>query len=197
MSIEPLTTVTKGEQCRWRILNAARKLFYQKGFFATSINDIAAEAGVLKGNLSYYFPSKSELLESITSARTQEIRTQLEQWSNQGDSLYQSLERFVRMYEDSATDIANYGCDIATLTEELGKGEGQWQDQPRQTLDLLQNWLTLQFATVLPKKEAEDRAEHLFSMVQGAAVLSHAYRSPQVLLRRGKMIRVWLKTVCK
>lgn len=196
MQIKKTTVATKGEQCRCRILDAARKLFYQKGFFATSINDVATEAGVLKGNLCYYFPSKSELLEGATSARIQEIRVQLEEWSKRGDSLYQSLERFLRMYEDSATDIANYGCDIGSLTEELGKGEGQWQDQPRQIVDLLQSWLTHRFASILPRKEAEDHAEHLLSMVQGAAVLTHAYRSPEVLVRRGKMIRAWLKEVC-
>lgn len=186
----------KGEQCRCRILEAARKLFYQKGFFATSINDVAEEAGVLKGNLSYYFPSKSELLEGATSARTQEIRNQLNAWSSLSDSLYQSLERFINMYECSAVDIANYGCAIGTLTDELGKGEGELQNQPRQIFDLLQTWLVSRFATILPHQEAQDHAEHLFSMIQGAAVLTHAYRNPDVLLRQGKMIRVWLKAVC-
>lgn len=186
----------KGEKCRCRILDAARKLFYQKGFFATSISDVAEEAGVLKGNLSYYFPSKSELLEGTTSARTLQIREQLEEWSRSSDNLYQSLDRFLRMYEDSAIDIANYGCDIGTLTDELGKGKGQLQDQPRQIFDLLQSWLTARFATLLNGKDARDHAEHFFSMVQGAAVLAHAYRSPELLLRRGKMIRTWLKEVC-
>lgn len=197
LSITSTLPITKGEQSRCRILEAARKLFYQKGFFATSINDVAEEAGVLKGNLSYYFPSKSELLESTTAVRTREIREQMDAWTNSSNSLYESLECFLLMYENSADEIANYGCDIGTLTDELGKGEGELQDQPRQMFDLVQAWLTTRFATRFANKVAKEYAEHLFTMVQGAAVLTHAYRDPDILLRRGKMIRVWLKEICQ
>ena len=186
----------KGEQCRCRILNAARKLFYEKGFFATSISDVASEAGVLKGNLSYYFPSKSELLEGTTAARTEEIRAQLEEWSN-CRTLYASLDCFIAMYVNSAGEIAQFGCDIGTLTDELGKGQGQLQERPRQIVHLLQDWLINRFLTRFPAKKAKAYAEALFSMMQGAAVLTHANREPELLQRQASITRQWLKGLCK
>jgi AcrR family transcriptional regulator len=44
---------------------AARKLFGARGFEATSIDDIAAKAGVAKGAIYHHFSSKEEIFERI------------------------------------------------------------------------------------------------------------------------------------
>lgn len=44
-----------------RILDAARELFNSKGYAATSLHEIAASIGISQGNLTYHFPSKSDL----------------------------------------------------------------------------------------------------------------------------------------
>lgn len=189
-------TITKGDQCRCRILDAARKLFYQKGFSATSINDVAEAAGVGKGNLSYYYPSKSELLEGATAAREAEVRTMISTWSKLEGSLYEVMEQVLDSFEAAADDIAVYGCDIGTMINELGKGDGELQHQPRQIFELLQSWLTERFAGSFPKAVAREHAEHLLAMTQGAAVLAHAYRDPKLIQRQCKIIRAWLRQLC-
>ncbi len=50
-----------------KILNAALRLFAQKGYHRTSIGDIAASAGVAKGLIYNYFKSKEDLLLEIIS----------------------------------------------------------------------------------------------------------------------------------
>src|SRR5262245_27218757 len=44
------------------VLEAAGRLFRQKGFAATTVREIAAAAGILPGSLHYRFASKEELL---------------------------------------------------------------------------------------------------------------------------------------
>jgi AcrR family transcriptional regulator len=44
------------------ILEAAVDTFHAKGFAATSVDDIATAAGILKGSLYYYMDSKEDLL---------------------------------------------------------------------------------------------------------------------------------------
>lgn len=44
-----------------RILDAARALFNLRGYAATSLTEIAASIGISQGNLTYHFPSKSDL----------------------------------------------------------------------------------------------------------------------------------------
>ena len=43
---------------RQEILDAARTVFARKGFADGIVDDIAAEAGVAKGTIYLYFPSK-------------------------------------------------------------------------------------------------------------------------------------------
>lgn len=47
------------------ILDAADKLFFSKGYNATTISDIAQKIGVAQGMLYYYFKSKEEVLERL------------------------------------------------------------------------------------------------------------------------------------
>lgn len=51
----------KGERTREVILEAAMKLFREKGYEATTMRAVAKEAGVSVGNAYYYFKSKEHL----------------------------------------------------------------------------------------------------------------------------------------
>jgi AcrR family transcriptional regulator len=51
---------------RERIIGAAWKLFREKGFAETTINDIINEAGISKGTFYYYFRSKDDLLDTLS-----------------------------------------------------------------------------------------------------------------------------------
>lgn len=47
------------------LLDAALSLFVEKGFAATRADEVARRAGVSKGTLYLYFPSKEELLKAV------------------------------------------------------------------------------------------------------------------------------------
>lgn len=49
------------------LLDAALDLFVERGFKATRSEDVAARAGVSKGTLYLYYPSKEELLKAVIS----------------------------------------------------------------------------------------------------------------------------------
>ena len=54
---------TKSEQTRELIAKTALRLFRERGYEATTMRAIAAEAGVSVGNAYYYFASKEELIQ--------------------------------------------------------------------------------------------------------------------------------------
>src|SRR5438876_9881667 len=58
---------------RQQILEAARACFLRKGFHATSIQDVIAEAGLSVGAVYRYFPSKTELIAAIVEQVVSEI----------------------------------------------------------------------------------------------------------------------------
>lgn len=51
------------------LLDAALELFAHKGFAATRSEEVAARAGVSKGTLYLYYPSKEELLKAVIQQR--------------------------------------------------------------------------------------------------------------------------------
>lgn len=50
-----------------KIMDAAIKLFSELGFYRTSMDDIAKEAGVAKGTLYYHFEGKGQLFEQLVT----------------------------------------------------------------------------------------------------------------------------------
>jgi AcrR family transcriptional regulator len=60
-----MKTIKAGEERRKEILLTARKLFVQKGYDQTSINDILKIVDIAKGTFYYYFASKEEVLQAI------------------------------------------------------------------------------------------------------------------------------------
>ncbi|MCX7820531.1 MAG: TetR/AcrR family transcriptional regulator, partial [Brevinematales bacterium] len=61
-----------------RILDAAIKLFAEKGFDATSVDEIAKCAEINKAMIYYYFSSKEELLSSIIRKSINEFTSIIE-----------------------------------------------------------------------------------------------------------------------
>lgn len=55
----------KREQAARQIKEAARKLFLAQGFDATTMDRVAADAGVSRASLFNYYPGKSALLEAL------------------------------------------------------------------------------------------------------------------------------------
>lgn len=109
MSTHAATTLRqrrKGERPQ-ELLDAALALFVEKGFAATRSEEVAARAGVSKGTLYLYFPSKEELLKAV-------IR---EHVSSQIAAGVQRAQGF----EGSATDL---------LREVLGGWWSQLYDSP-------------------------------------------------------------------
>ncbi|WP_434402038.1 TetR/AcrR family transcriptional regulator [Planococcus sp. 11815] len=59
-----------------QIVHAAHRLFIQKGYNASSIQDILDEAGISKGTFYNYFTSKSECLIALMESISEDIRAQ-------------------------------------------------------------------------------------------------------------------------
>jgi AcrR family transcriptional regulator len=54
-----------GRSTREKLVQAARELFWERGYAATGLADVLARAGVRGGSLYYFFKSKEELLRAV------------------------------------------------------------------------------------------------------------------------------------
>ena len=62
------------------ILQTASGLMMEQGINNTSLNDIAREAGISKGTLHYYYPSKDELIYDIAQQHFTVVKSSVLKW---------------------------------------------------------------------------------------------------------------------
>src|SRR4249920_4155342 len=65
MNLAPTQRQRRKEARPQELLDAALELFVEKGFAATRSDEVAVRAGVSKGTLYLYYPSKEELLKAV------------------------------------------------------------------------------------------------------------------------------------
>jgi len=75
------------------LLDAALDLFVEKGFAATRSEEVAARAGVSKGTLFLYFPSKEELFKAVVR---ENISGRFAEWNEEFDAFEGSTPDMVR-----------------------------------------------------------------------------------------------------
>jgi AcrR family transcriptional regulator len=63
---------------RERVLDAALASFGGKGYEATSLDQLAAELGIRKQTILYYYPSKPELLDAVVDLSSADLSETLE-----------------------------------------------------------------------------------------------------------------------
>lgn len=98
------------------IMDAAEKLFAEKGFAGTSVRDISEEADVNLAMISYYFGSKEKLLEDIFKYRTQFITLQLEHMLQ--DKKMTSLEKVNQLIDNYISRIMQQQCFHKIMSRE-------------------------------------------------------------------------------
>ena len=67
------------ETARSQIIEAAMEVFSSKGYFRSTMDDVAKKLGVSKGALYLYFKSKEDLLREIQASSREKVREQLKE----------------------------------------------------------------------------------------------------------------------
>lgn len=68
-----MTSRESGHDTRSRILAAARRLFAERGYAATSLADIAAEVGLTKTAVAYHFHPKDRLAAELLTPAAEDV----------------------------------------------------------------------------------------------------------------------------
>ena len=111
---------------RERILEEAVKLFYERGFSGTTLDDIAGKLGVTKPFIYTHFRSKVELLEAICRPTIEKslaaIADAAEQHGSASERLFNGVVNFTKVVLQRQANIAVYFREEKSLSE-AGLGE--------------------------------------------------------------------------
>ena len=145
----PLSAQKIGSEKYQKIIQAATKVFAQKGFYNSKVADVAKEANVADGTIYLYFKNKDDLLISIFEDSMDTFSGEVQKVVDGVSDPVEKLRRFIRLHlelvrenqdtslvlqielrqsskfmkEYAATKFRDYLALIATILEE-GQAKG-------------------------------------------------------------------------
>jgi TetR/AcrR family transcriptional regulator, transcriptional repressor for nem operon len=106
---------------RDRLIFSAMKLFGEKGYLSTSVQDILREAGANAGSLYHAFPTKQDLLVAVLDMYLQGIEPMLlaPAWEGVDDPIEKVFALLARYRAALEMTDCLYGCPIGSVALEL------------------------------------------------------------------------------
>jgi len=139
-----MTSRPRSDEKAQAILGAARTCLGERGYAATTIAEIAAEAGVSRGLLHYYFKSKEDLFAQVVRASS-EIHLELVQsmfaQSKSADDLASGLVGALRAIVDSDPTYINLALECWTVARESPLVARELEDLYRQVREAFREGL--------------------------------------------------------
>jgi AcrR family transcriptional regulator len=104
------------------VLDAAARVFHEKGYESTSIQDIADCVGILKGSLYYYIRSKEDLLFEILQSVHEEALRNIERVEQHHGDPLETIRAYVTAHMtfnvENLTRMGVFFHDFRSLSEE-------------------------------------------------------------------------------
>lgn len=107
------------EERRNEIIETAGRLFEEKGYEQTQVQDIVNEIGVAKGLFYYYFKSKDEVMEELADRYADAIIDAVNKLIDKDISTFDKINRIFQIFIDSAEK--KFGIFMGILNVKNGK----------------------------------------------------------------------------
>ncbi|MCA1528266.1 TetR/AcrR family transcriptional regulator [Bradyrhizobium yuanmingense] len=197
----------KGEATRERILEIAEAAVLAKGFGATSIEEVIAEAGLTKSGFFYHFRDKNalarEMLRRYLDTNDRLFDEIFRRGRELSDDPLQSFLISLKLLAEVMADLPNGhpGCLIASICYQerlfdrdvrdlTAQSVRSWNAHFREILDGI--------AAIYPPREPidlDDLAEMISCVVDGAIIMSKTLNDPKRLERQILLFRSCVKLV--
>lgn len=168
---------------RERLIEIAADLFWKQGYQATGIAQILEAAGILRGSLYYYFPTKEDLLIAILEWRLKQLRPDVVQPVR--DRLDDPIERVFGVMDGYRQLLTIFefrlGCPVGNLALELDESHPRvrrllsenfknWCDGVRECLEPAAQRFP-------PGTDLQKLVEFCLTTMEGAIMLARTHRS--------------------
>lgn len=177
---------------REQIVEAADRLFYERGFEHTSFAEIAQAVGISRGNFYYHFKAKDAILSAVVMQRLARTQAMLGQWEREAAGPAERIMRFIEILIVNQSKIMRHGCPVGSLCTELAKLDHPARPEANRILGLFRDWLARQFDQ-LGRPDADDLALHVLARSQGIATLATAFEDAGFVRREVARVGEWLQ----
>ncbi len=199
--------MTKGNRTRERLLDAAETSVLEKGFAATSIDELIAAVGITKSGFFYHFKDKGELASALLKRYISREDQLFDELFQRADELNEDpLHGFLvglKMLAEMMDDLPNGhpGCLVAAYCYQdrlfdrdvralNSTAVLNWRTRFRARLDAI--------AALYPVRinvDLDDMADMLSVIADGGIILSKAIGEKSLLPRQILLYRDFVRTV--
>ena len=179
---------------RARLLQAAEKVSYRRGFGNTALADIARASRVPLGNIYYYFKTKNQIGEAIVELRVSRFKKLLQEL-DKANSPKERLCAFVEIKIKNREELARSGCPVGTLCSELHKNGGSVAKKSTRLFAEALAWMEAQFKALGHRANSRGLAVHLLSATQGVSVLAHTFHDPGLIELEAARLKEWIRSL--
>ena len=196
---------SKGERTRSKILDLAYESIVEKGFAATSIDELVEAAGITKSGFFYHFKDKNDLARELFGrflAEDEQIIDTLEARARElSDDPLQAMLIFLNLYSQMMDDMQalHPGCLVATVTYQERMFDSEVKRMNVEFLlgmrERFGRWFT-EIANRNPPQintDIEALADHLTAIVEGAIVMSKALKDEALMGKQTRLFRSYVK----
>lgn len=197
----------KGVATREKLMDFAEEAILQKGFGATSIEELIAAAGITKSGFFYHFKDKNALAHALLERHLRKDDAILDGVFNQARHLSNDpLQVFLialKLLADLLMDLpgGHPGCLVVTYCYNERLFDRRTQDLNRQGV---LNWRK-RFADVFVEIDAvhgrrddaaiETLADMVSAVIEGGIVLSKVLKEPSILARQVLLLRGFVQSL--
>lgn len=195
--------VRDAERTRSEILSAAFGEIYERGFRATSVNDIATKANVTKGAFFHYFPTKNDLGYALADEVLKDML--LDRWvrplAAYKNPVQGMINRYRKLMEDSSDEELALGCPLNNLTQEMSFVDPVFRDKLRTVLgcwiDETEKYLKRAQTEGYLRPEVDVRmvAEFVVMLEEGSGAIVKNLRDRKVYRSLYKGFRQFLESI--
>lgn len=199
--------MARGQDTKDRILDTAQSLIMERGFSATSLDDILKATGVTKGAFFHHFQSKGDLAQKLVERFAASDFAMFDEWDRRAEALaenpYQAIILFLKFFEEwlDSLDEPFAGCLFAVYVYESTLFDTSVNEFVRQSFEHWQKYYEKKFDAILAVKRprleitAKELAETIIAILEGAFILARSYGEPELITRQSRLFRGYLKLI--
>ncbi|HRG35068.1 MAG TPA: TetR family transcriptional regulator [Chitinophagales bacterium] len=161
------------------ILKHSLKLFRQKSYHNTSIADIAAACGLLKGSLYHYFPSKEALMSAVIKYAHEYF--QKEVFSIAYDVTMSPQQRMEKMFKKSERALLSEGNIMGNIGVETARAIPEFAEHIRAFYTEWINAVAFVFKEITNEDDAMKLAEQTVAEFEGAVMMSRIFKDTKYI----------------
>lgn len=169
---------------------AAARLFWVRGFSATSIADIGRDADVPQGNMFYYFRTKAELALAVADVFVDETQSLIVEAEAASLDPRERIRFLLQRLGQSNRSRVDNGCPISAAVRDFRRLAPEASARAGQSFELLVSFIARELQKTGPRPSlAMARARAVVIEWQGGIALALAFGDMTVLaesLRRAE-----------